>query len=91
MIEDAAGIECLTLDARLEMKVVACCPAGLPFQADGVTGLQPLAHLDKIAGVMAVERLQSVCMTQDDTVSVGKVRVKEYQGSRITDLACIRP
>ena len=57
VVEDARGIESLTLDARLEMQVNACRPACLPFKADWIACLKPLPYLDKIAGMVAIERL----------------------------------
>ena len=82
VVEDACRIECLPLDARLEVEVVAgssSCPA---FYADRVARLEPLPNLDQIARVMAVERLQPVGMTQDDTVPIGKIRTGENDLSR---------
>ena len=49
MIEYKRRIESLTLDARLEMQMDACCPSCLPFKADRFTGLQPLPDFDEIA------------------------------------------
>ena len=71
VVEDAGGIEWAALYARLEMQMYACRSACLTFQSHRVACLQPLPYLDKIAGMVAVERLQAVGMTQNDAVSVG--------------------
>ena len=82
VVEDASRIEGLTLDARLEMQMYACRSACLPFQSYWIACLQPLPYLDKIAGMVAVERLQTVRMTQDDAVSIGKIRPREDNFAR---------
>ena len=81
MVEDAVRIERFASYARLEMQMVGRSSACSPLQADGVACLKPLPYPDKVARMMAVERLQAVGMTQDDTIAIA------VMGAREDDLA----
>ena len=81
MVEDALRVEGLSPDARLEMQMVGRCSACTPLQPYGVAGMKPLPHSDKVAGMVTVECLQAVGMTQDDAIAIA------VMGAREDDLA----
>ena len=56
------------------MQMVGSGTARASFDAYRVACMQPLAHLNKVAGVMAVEGFESVGITQDDAIAVALVR-----------------
>ena len=74
VVEDARGIERPASDSRLEMQMVASRTACMALQTHGIACLQPLPYLDQVARMMAIHRLQAVCMTEDDAVPVGIIR-----------------
>ena len=82
MVEDSCRIKSLTLDARLKVEVVASGSACSALYANWVSRLQPLPYFYKITRVVTVKCLQSIRMSKDDAVSVGKVRTRENDFAR---------
>ena len=89
VIENARGIERTATNSRLEMKMVACRTARVALQTHGIACLQPLSHFDQIARMMAIHRLQAVCVTKDDAVSVGIVRARQNDFARECSSGCV--
>ena len=82
MVEDALRVEGLSPDARLEMQMVGRCSACTPFQPYGVAGMKPLPHSDKVAGMVTVECLQAVGMTQDDAITIAVMGARQDDFAR---------
>ena len=77
MVEDARGVKGSAFDPNLEMKMVGGGSARPAFYADRLTRLQPLANLDKVAGIVAVECLQTIRMTQDNAIPISIIRPRK--------------
>lgn len=77
MVVDALGVESLALDSDFKMQMVGRGTACASFYADGVARVQPLPYLDEVAGMVAIERLKSIGVPQDDAIPVAVVRSGE--------------
>lgn len=70
MVEEGGRIETAAAVAYLEMKVLGSGSARAPGETDHLSGLDFVAHFDKILVLMAVKRLKTVCVADDDAVAV---------------------
>ena len=62
MVEETGGVDTLTVDACLEMQVLGSGTACATRQCNDVAGLDAVANLDKILGVVTIIRLEAVGM-----------------------------
>ena len=72
-VEDDVGIEMVAIDAGLEMQVFGRGAPRAPGQGDGLPGPHVVARLDQVLGVVAVDGLQPVVMTDNDNVAIRRV------------------
>ena len=73
VVEETGGVDALTVDARLEMQVLSSGTACATCQCNDVAGLDAVADLDKILGVVAIIRLEAVGMLDAYQIAITRV------------------
>lgn len=72
-IENDIGIDVLAIDAYLKMKVLRSGTPRASGQGDGRTGLNPVAGLDEVLAVVAIDGFQSVDVANHDYLAITAV------------------
>ena len=72
-IEDQVGIEMLTVEASLKMEMGGCGTSRTSRESYRLPRFDPIARLDQILGIMAINRFQSIVMTDHNQVAIGGV------------------
>ena len=78
VVEETGGVDALTVDACLEMQVFGSGTACATRQCNDVAGLDAVANLDKILGVVAIIRLEAVGMLDAYQIAITIVLPREY-------------
>lgn len=78
VVEETGGVDALTVDARLEMQVLSSGTACATCQCNDVAGLDAVADLDKILGVVAIIRLEAVGMLDAYQIAITRVGSREH-------------
>ena len=78
VVEETGGVDALTVDARLEMQVLSSGTACATCQCNDVTGLDAVADLDKILGVVTIIGLEAVGMLDAYQIAIAIERTREH-------------
>ena len=72
-IEDQVGIEMLTVEASLKMEMGGCGTSCTSRERNRLSCFDPIARLDQILGIMAINRFQSIVMTDHNDIAIGRI------------------
>ena len=78
VVEETGGVDTLTVDACLEMKVFGCGTACATCQCNDVASLDMIANLDKILRVVTIIRLEAVGMLDAYQIAITRVGSREH-------------
>lgn len=70
MVIELAAVKSLAVDTCLEVAMLGSGTSRTSRESYRMTSLDPLSFLDEVLGLMAVESLKSVGMTDDDGIAV---------------------
>ena len=72
-IEDQVGIEMLTVEASLKMEMGGCGTPRTSRESYRLPRFDPIARFDQILGIMAINRFQSIVMTDHNDIAIGRI------------------
>lgn len=81
VVEKAGRIIGLAIDAHLKVEMFGRSPSGASGQGDRLSGLYPIANLDKVFGIVAVQGLHPVGVTHDHHTAIAVIIAREANTS----------
>ena len=74
VVEETGGVDTLTVDARLEMQVLGGGTARATCQCNDVTGLDVVADLDQVLGIVTIICFEAVVVLDAYQIAITGVR-----------------